>query len=445
VQRYGGGSLKLRKPERRLLNWVEIDRCDAVRGEIPDATRSANLCESRTPSQQPQPEKQEMMLATVPFSMKPKYGGWIAKSLIFLLSLAVFMEGGARLALSIGRIRNRITGFDNSSYRLQWIRLHRFHREWTGEYAVYLATRGWALKPGIQNMSVFNGKILNSNSKGLRGTTEYGYERTPAKHRIIVLGDSFTFGEEVSDDETYSHYLASSIPSTEVLNLGVQGYGHDQMLLYLKEEGVKYHPDVVMLGFTYLDIYRNLWTFYAYAKPKFELVSGHLQLTNVPVPSPDRVLAEEPYRSKAFDLTVILREKLRWNLGRAETEARGLTSSVLDDIIATARSIGAVPVFVHMPVYEELVLPENNLTGPQTYTPTAAEKEEFIRSYCEERRIACVFLGRRFREEIKKGIDFNAHGHWNPRAHRLAAEELKEFLLRNQELTRSARAGYILH
>jgi hypothetical protein len=391
-----------------------------------------------------------------PVTSKSEWKNWIARFLILFLSLAVCMEGGARLALSIGRIRDRITGFDNSSYRLQWISLHRssmttslisrdwFHREWTGKYAVYHPTRGWALTPSIRNMSVFDGKILNSNSRGLRGPTEYKYERTPGKHRVVVLGDSFTFGAEVSDDETYSHYLASSLPNTEVLNLGVSGYGHDQMLLYLKEEGVKYHPDVILLGFTYLDIYRNLWTFFAYGKPKFELVSDHLQLTNVPVPPPDRVLAEEPFRSKGVDLTVILRGKLRGSLGKTETDARELTKAVLDEIIATTRSIGAVPVFVHMPVYEELALSQPVLDRSTNHSPSPTEKEEFIRGYCEERRISCVFLGPRFREELEKGIDFNALGHWNPGAHRLAAQGITDFFLSEEQRAPSSPLGTAL-
>ena len=53
-----------------------------------------------------------------------------------------------------------------------------------------------------------------------------------------MLGDSFTFGEDVGDDETYSHHLEQLLPGTEVINLGVHGYGHDQMLIYLREEGI---------------------------------------------------------------------------------------------------------------------------------------------------------------------------------------------------------------
>jgi hypothetical protein len=376
-----------------------------------------------------------MMRRTEPRTKAPTLGGWIAKAFLFAVSLVIFMEGGTRLVLSINPLRRRVTGFDDSSYRLLWIRLHREKREQTGPHAIYHPTRGWALKPGIKDMRVFDGTILNSNSKGLRGKTEYEYERTAGKQRIVLLGDSFTFGSEVSDDETYAHNLESALPHTEVLNLGVQGYGQDQMLLYLKEEGVKYHPDVVILGFTYIDIYRSIWSFDAYAKPKFNLVSGHLQLTNVPVPTPESVLAREPYRSKALDLLVMLREKLRWTLGKNETEARDLTRALLDEIIATTRSIGAVPVIVYLPVGEEIESLPRRYMALTAYSPAVAEREQFLHGYCQGRNIPCLFLGPRFREEAKAGVHLippqNLWGHWTPQAHRLAAQGIKDFLLGN--------------
>jgi hypothetical protein len=363
-------------------------------------------------------------------SASKKTLSWIPKVLLVFISLTIFMEGGARLALSVGPLRRRITGFDDSSYRLRWVKLHQIHQEWTGQYATYHPTRGWTLKPDIKDLPVFDGKILNSNSKGVRGKTEYEYQRTPGKRRIVVLGDSFTFGEEVSDDETYSHDLESALRSTEVLNLGVQGYGHDQMLLYLREEGLKYHPDVVIVGFTYLDIYRNLWTFFAYAKPKFRLVSDSLELTNVPVPTPDQVLAREPYRLKSFDLMEIVREKLRWALGKNETEAQELTRPLLDEIIAATRSIGAVPVFVYLPVYEEIEPLPKSAYPLTAMSPPVSDREQYLRGYCQQRGIPCLFLRPRFLEEVKRGVSFNAQGHWNAQAHRLAAREIKDFFLR---------------
>ncbi len=335
-----------------------------------------------------------------------------------------------RLAMRSGWLRRQILGYDNSSYRLQWVVLHRIHLEWTGQYAIYHPTRGWMLKPNIKDMAVFDRKTLNSNSKGLRGKAEYEYQRTPGRRRVLVLGDSFTFGEEVSDDETYSHLLESALPNTEVLNFGVQGYGHDQMLLYLKEEGVKYHPDIVILGFAYFDIYRNLWTFFAYAKPKFELVSGRLELTNVPVPTPDRVLAQEPYRPKVLDLALILRDKLYWTIGRTDTEARNLTAAILDDIVATTRNLGAVPLFVDMPVEKEIDDASDSLT----------RREQFLDTYCQSRGVACLFLRLRFRREIKRGAKLKNWGHWDPEEHRLAAEQITDFLLSRAGLAPPATA-----
>jgi hypothetical protein len=367
-------------------------------------------------------------LRAVPETAKPSR--WVSKFLLCVITLAVFMEGGSRLVLSITRLRQRVTGFDDSSYRLQWIRLHRIHQEWTGKYAIYHPTRGWTLKPAIKELPVFGKKILSSNSKGLRGKAEYPYERTGGEQRIVVLGDSFTFGEEVSDDETYSHDLQASLPSTEILNLGVQGYGHDQMLMYLKEEGVKYHPDVVVVGFAYLDIYRNIESFFAYAKPRFELASDGLRLTNVPVATPERVLAEESYRPKSLDLMVILREKLRWSLGKNEVEAREVSRRLLDQIVATTHSIGATPVFVYLPVYEEIQPLPKSAYLLTASSPPVEDREKYLNDFCQERDVPCLFLRSRFHEEVQKGANFNAAGHWNAEAHNLAAQEIKDFLLR---------------
>lgn len=273
--------------------------------------------------------------------------------------------------------------------------------------------------PNVRNMTPFGpGRVVNSNSKGLRGTTEYDYARTPGKRRILVLGDSFTFGTDVSDNETFSHDLESALPDTEVLNLGVQGYGQDQMLLYLREEGVKYHPDIVLLGFTFMDTYRNLWNFFAFAKPRFEMTPGGLKLTNVPIPTPEQVLAREPYRSKAYDVAFILREKIRWNLGINTKEAMRLTRPILDQIVSTTRGIGAIPVFVYMPAYEEV----------DDMSDSMSSHEQYVDQYCHDQRVACLFLRPRFRREAANGQKLESRFHWTAQMHRMAAEEIEKFL-----------------
>jgi len=360
-----------------------------------------------------------------PGPAKSKRLSMIAKVLISAVWLVALLEVAPRLFLATNvvmhqRVRRAVLGDDNSSWRLFWVVLHRQHEEWTGKYATYHPTRGWAVMPHVQNMTPFGkGKFVNSNNKGLRGPTDYEYARTPGKQRILVLGDSFTFGTDVSDDETYSHYLESALPNTEVLNLGVQGYGQDQMLLYLEEEGIKYHPDIVILGFAFMDTYRNLWKFFAFAKPKFDVTPEGLRLTNVPVPTPEQVLAQEPYRSKAIDFGVILREKVRWSLGMNERKAREVTRPILDGIVGTTRTMGAVPVFVYLPAYEEV----------DNVSDSMSEHERYLDDYCRERGVACLFLRPRFRTEIKKGAKLESRFHWNAEMHRMAAQEIADFLV----------------
>src|SRR5262249_10078893 len=153
---------------------------------------------------------------------------------------------------------------DDTAYRLLFIRRQGKSPTMAYSFDVYHPTRGWALRPGFSGVEVDNA-TFSSNSRGLRGSSEHTYEKPLGNLRILTVGDSFTFGDEVSDDETWAYFLEKLLPGSEVLNFGVHGYGHDQMLLYLREEGIKYRPDIVILGFVSEDMRRNMLSFKDYA------------------------------------------------------------------------------------------------------------------------------------------------------------------------------------
>lgn len=67
-----------------------------------------------------------------------------------------------------------------------------------------------------------------------------------AKKRILVVGDSFPAGLFVSPEDTFPKRLEELLPRSEVLNLGVQGYGPDQELLVLRKYGAALTPDAVI-------------------------------------------------------------------------------------------------------------------------------------------------------------------------------------------------------
>lgn len=94
---------------------------------------------------------------------------------------------------------------------------------------------------------------------------EYHYDNTgarlhsrfdPALTEVVVVGDSYTNGDEIGDDETYPAQL-SRLLNTSVANHGVGGYGPVQSFLGLKQN-ISHYPQakIVVMGIMYENIYR---------------------------------------------------------------------------------------------------------------------------------------------------------------------------------------------
>lgn len=127
---------------------------------------------------------------------------------------------------------------------------------------------------------------VRHNSLGLRGK-ETTYEKPAGVKRILLVGDSYFWGYGVSDSEVLSEVLQNKLsPSVEVLNGGTTGYGTDQDYLWLKNEGLKYRPDIVIFGFSAANDLEEIASSVSYYSPKpiFMLEGDRLVLRNVPVP-----------------------------------------------------------------------------------------------------------------------------------------------------------------
>ncbi len=73
---------------------------------------------------------------------------------------------------------------------------------------------------------------------------------------VIVVGDSYSNGREVADNETYPARL-SELLGVSVANHGVGGYGPTQSLLYLQQNISRYpRARVVVMGIMYENLYR---------------------------------------------------------------------------------------------------------------------------------------------------------------------------------------------
>jgi hypothetical protein len=207
-------------------------------------------------------------------------------------------------------------------------------------------------------------------------------------------------------------------PGTEVLNLGLSGYGHDQMLLAYRFAGERYHPDVVLVGYVWFDMYRDLENFTSYAKPTFTVVDDSLALHGVPVPKPIDLLRTEPWHSKLWEFLMVAYGRARAAGDMNREAGEQITSAIFDQIRREAKRLSATPVFVYFPVLAEL---QDTTAG---YTP----HERFLASYCAARHARCLFLRPAFLKAERAGQHFRTRSHWDGAAHALAAREIARYL-----------------
>jgi len=264
----------------------------------------------------------------------------------------------------------------------------------------------------------YEGARFSTNSAHARGRREIPKDRGSGP-RVVVIGDSFSFGQCANDDETYPAVMRERLPDTEVLNLGVMGYGQDQALLRLRRDGFPFGPDVVVFGFHPNNVRRNLLRFRGYAKPRFVLEEEGLVLDNVPVPPPEEFVGFWPPRF--WNLVRIFRDsridpkEQRWHM-------RKLSVAIVHQMAVDTQAAGARLVVVHLP-------------HPGSLKGEGEQGWGFMDSLCSKESPApflCVSPVPRFREIahtpelVKQHFDC----HFSPELYRALGEVLSEALLR---------------
>jgi lysophospholipase L1-like esterase len=100
--------------------------------------------------------------------------------------------------------------------------------------------------------------VVHVNRLGLRGS-ELEQAKAPGVFRIAAVGDSFTFGNGVADEDTYPRQLEALLPPRadgrryEVLNFGVSGYSSADEAAVLRERVAAFSPDLVLVGYVLND------------------------------------------------------------------------------------------------------------------------------------------------------------------------------------------------
>ena len=106
---------------------------------------------------------------------------------------------------------------------------------------------GWRLRPGLywaKAPNRFSKHRLRINKHGLRNG-DIGVAPGGETRRIVILGDSFTYGKAVREEHLFTRRIERSLngaaagPRYEIINAGVPGYGNAQELLLMRQLAVE--------------------------------------------------------------------------------------------------------------------------------------------------------------------------------------------------------------
>ena len=288
---------------------------------------------------------------------------------------------------------------------------------------------GWVNVPGRQvrfRRIDFDTQVA-INPDGLRGP-QIPLERAPGRSRILLLGDSFAFGHGVNDEETSAHALSRLLPATDVVNLGVTGYSTDQELLLLRERGLDWQPDLVILYLCANDLLDNGKEFAwgLYWKPRFVLSgdSLHLERTVLPERVPARVrLQREIHRH------FVLYDVLSWQWARLRSrptpgglrpaldesagsvtprsEAHRVTRRLLLEMIQLCHARGIPFLLVVVPPFPA---PDLLTDLPPPGTGARLDLTPVLAAYQEA--------------HPDSALGFRYDTHWNARGHRVVAQAI---------------------
>lgn len=153
-------------------------------------------------------------------------------------------------------------------------------------YRMYDSLLGWSHGPWQRDDSLYY-----SDGQGFRCSSQRYADRAPGPrgYDIVCIGNSFTHGDAVAYEDTWTHLLAKAT-GRSVLNMGVGGYGIDQAVLRFMNR--RPACDTVILGLVSNDLDRSLTSVYNYyqggvkTKPKFHFSDTGFRLINVPCVTP---------------------------------------------------------------------------------------------------------------------------------------------------------------
>jgi lysophospholipase L1-like esterase len=310
-------------------------------------------------------------------------------------------------------------------------------------YGKYDPEIGWVNRENAEGHQRPNpeepGGLISINGSGFRGR-EVTEEKAPSITRVMVFGDSITFGYGLNLEETYPFMLEKRLgEGFEVINASVIGYGMDQQYLLFRREVARYRPDVVIVGFSAGDIFDSACSVrFGNSKPFFRVSGNRLTLFNTPVPlkTPAQdFLKEKPTQALLYRSSHLYRllfawftdpEELKKSLHRREMnnfEAMAVVSAVISEMKGECARIGCRLLFLVIP-QEDWLRAE---AGGRPEAPVVRRGHAAALRLVQESGVPFIDLWGSFLDNLDRGLfqkgDFV---HPNVRGNRVIAEAIVE-------------------
>lgn len=275
---------------------------------------------------------------------------------------------------------------------------------------------GWTLDSSLDHYQLSDDVYYSTVNDGIRSNNNTTLQKDSSKYRIAVIGDSYTEGAEVSNDFTWANFLElNDTTQLEVLNFGVGGYGHDQCLIRLEKDVLKYKPDVVVLGFVNCDVERNTVAFRDFAKPRFIIDGDKLTLADSIIKPVSAYKKKWPFKSIA--LASLAANNEEWKNWKYQED---LTEMIVTEMHTKCEENGVTFILAFIPTPNELLgdFPKNNIS-------------QFAQAICAKNNIIYFNTTSIFEEELKKGKELKKEGHWDKRGNELIGNQIFQMLKLN--------------
>lgn len=266
---------------------------------------------------------------------------------------------------------------------------------------------GYALQPSTTTEYLYpedrpRRLTVVSNRRGFRDHREL--DEPDDRPRVLVLGDSFVFGEGVEAGERFTNVLEDLL-GYRVDSAGMTGWGPDLMLRALETVEAEAEPDAVLLCM-YTHDFRRVHPLYAgigFEIPRYVLRDGELVTVSYPAPSPWQKLrilwAVSPAR-RSWDSGM-------WDVHRA----------ILDRFRALAAERGFRLGVLFLPGRAD--------------TEADVERREWLAGYSEQHEVPFLDLTGPVLERPRDEMFLSGgNPHWNPAGHARVAAMLKPFVER---------------